>query len=446
METRLRLSEGFGRSAKLSLTIGWLAVSNVVLIAGFHWYVITHLGIGIETDALFAAIAVPQAVLAIATASLVNVLVPIFATQEAVSFERNAWTVLLVVTGLFTALAVVLEITAGWFVPILVTGFSWQAKALTVALARIQLANLTLTAAACVLSSLYQARGKFIWIELSSALSNLAALILVISSLPLYGVKAAAWSLVGGNVLQLVFLAKAPGRWRAPDLRSNVIKELYRRIRPILIGAAYYKTDPLVDRLLLSMVGTGSISLLYLGQQIFGSFNQIIGQAVASPSLPGLAIRAEARRADAFKSVYRTRLAWMASLTLPVYIVLATAGRELLGLFVGYGSVTAANVRSLWLVMMALGGLLIGGALGRMTSLAFYAKGDTRTPTRLGIWAYTLYVPIKIFAFLRFGLMGVAASISLFNLANFILQLILLELRSPTQADKTTGYVAIETE
>jgi putative peptidoglycan lipid II flippase len=440
------IDENFAKSAKLSLTIGWLAVSNVVLVVGFQWYVVTRLGIGIESDALFASIAVPQMVLAVATASFVSVLVPIFATRDAEAFRRDSWTVLLVITGLFTALALVLEISAGWFVPILVTGFSPRAKALTVTLTRIQFASLSFAAAASVLSSLYQARRKFIWVELTATLSNLAAFVLVVLTLPLYGVKGAACSLVAGNALPLIFLARAPGRWQTPDLRSDILKELYHRLRPILLGALYYKTDPLVDRFLLSMGATGGISLLYLGQQIFGATNQVLGKAVVAPVLPGLAIEAKARQLDAFKSLHRTRIAWIAALTLPLYVGIVAGGRELLRLFVGQGSVTAEDVHLLWLVMIALGGLLIGGALGQMTSLAFYAKGDTRTPTRLGVWTYTLYVPVKIFAFLRFGLVGVAASISLFVLANFVLQFIQLEQAQLTRVDKTNGYVAIESE
>ena len=62
-----------------------------------------------------------------------------------------------------------------------------------------------------------------------------------------------------------------------------------------------------------------------------------------------------------------------------------------------------------------------------MTSGAFYAMGDTRTPTMLFIVTYTVYVPIKIIVFLRYGMIGLAAATSLHLIINFLMQLVLLE-------------------
>jgi peptidoglycan biosynthesis protein MviN/MurJ (putative lipid II flippase) len=77
--------------------------------------------------------------------------------------------------------------------------------------------------------------------------------------------------------------------------------------------------------------------------------------------------------------------------------------------------------------MVALAGLLIGGASGQVMSGAFYAVGDTRTPTMLFIITYTVYIPIKILVFLRYGVVGLAAATSIHLAVNFLLQLVVLE-------------------
>jgi peptidoglycan biosynthesis protein MviN/MurJ (putative lipid II flippase) len=76
--------------------------------------------------------------------------------------------------------------------------------------------------------------------------------------------------------------------------------------------------------------------------------------------------------------------------------------------------------------MVGLAGVLIAGSVGQITSTAFYSFGDTRTPTRLGILTYTIYVPAKVLAFFSFGLMGVAVATSLFVLVNVLLQMAFL--------------------
>ena len=61
--------------------------------------------------------------------------------------------------------------------------------------------------------------------------------------------------------------------------------------------------------------------------------------------------------------------------------------------------------------------------------------GDTKTPTRLFILTYTIYFPLKVLAFLRYGLMGLAVATSVHMIVNFTLQLIVLErATAPTRA------------
>jgi peptidoglycan biosynthesis protein MviN/MurJ (putative lipid II flippase) len=96
-------------------------------------------------------------------------------------------------------------------------------------------------------------------------------------------------------------------------------------------------------------------------------------------------------------------------------------------LLIGHGAVTAENVRLLWLIMISLGGFFIGGTMGQITSKTFYAMGDTRTPTRLSVVLYTVYVPAKIAVFFAYGLMGLAVMVSVYTVVTLALQVLLLE-------------------
>src|SRR5260370_16770811 len=103
------------------------------------WYVVTHLGVGIQTDAFFASGALPQLIFLVASFSLTQVLVPLLATEDEKTFRRDAWGFFLSVTGFFTLLAAVLFVLAGYWGPLLFPGFSDQAKQFTISLTRIQL-------------------------------------------------------------------------------------------------------------------------------------------------------------------------------------------------------------------------------------------------------------------------------------------------------------------
>lgn len=412
---------------KQTLTLACLAGSNILVTLLFQWYVITQLGVGIETDALFAAMAVPQLILMVVSSSLTHVLVPLLVTEDEMTFGRNAWGFFLGISGIFTAFAVVLLISAGFWVPWMVPGFSRAGQSLTVTLTRIQLISMIFTASVSVLWSVYRARQRFIWVELSTLLSGVIALALLIKIFPRYGVAGAALLIVLRAGLQIVLLLPGLGRWQRPQWNSPAMREAWRRIRPLLIGTSYYRTDPLIDRFLASMAPAGELSLLYIGQQIYGVANVVAEKAIVAPMVPQLAIEAAANRWPVFRRVYQKRLLIIGGVTAVAYVVFLIAGERTLNLLIGHGGVTRNNVHLLWLIMVALIGFFIAGAMGQITSTTFYAMGDTRTPTRMSIVTYTLYVPAKVIGFMLYGLMGLAVVTSIYLFVNLIIQILLLE-------------------
>jgi putative peptidoglycan lipid II flippase len=261
---------------KLSLILGTLAISNAILAVLMPWYVVTHLGVGIETDSFFASGALPQLIFLVVSFALMQVLVPLLATQDEAGFHRDAWGFFLAVTFLSSLLALALGITAPYWVRLMVPGFSDQAKLLTTSLSRIQLLAMIGNASVAVLWSIYYARQKFIWAEVSSILANIAAILYLVWLLPSQGIVAAAWATVLNLGLKVALLMPVLGRWQKPELNSYAMNEAWRRIKPFLIGQTYSKTDPLIDRFLTSMGVAGNLSVLYIGQQIYSAVNLVI--------------------------------------------------------------------------------------------------------------------------------------------------------------------------
>lgn len=412
---------------KLSLTLGWLAICSTALAALMPWYAVTRLGVGVETDAFFASGALPQLIFLVVGASLAHVLVPLLTTGDEKAFRNDAWGFFLGVTAVFGVLALALCLTADYWVPTLVPGFSARGKALTVSLTRIQMVSMLCNASVAVLWSVCHARRKFVWAELSLVVANGIALLFLVVTLPRHGIVAAAWASALNMGLKLAFMSPVLGRWQRPRWDSPSMSEAWHRLKPFLLGQTYYKTDPLVDRFLTSMTSAGGLSLYYISQQIYSVVNIIFGKAFCAPMVPALATEAKAGDWFAYRRIYRERLLWTACLIASGYLVLLAAGNVLLRSLIGHGGITAENVRALWWIMVALGGAAAGGVAGQITSAAFYAAGDTKTPTKLFVWTYTIYVPIKVAAFLRYGLIGLAVTTSVHLTINFLLQLITLE-------------------
>lgn len=412
---------------KQTIQLGALSAVNIGLVFLFQWYVLIQLGPGMETDALFAGMAIPQLVLAVISGSLMHVLVPLLAGESEDRLRHDAWGFLVLIGGLFGLMAALLYVTAPWWVPLTVPGFDEVGRRLTVELARIQLIGMVFAAMNGVQWAAYHARRQFLWAEFTPIMASVFALLLLVWALPRFGVIAAAWISTLGLGMQTLLLAPGMGLPIRPDLKSATIQRAWLRIKPLLLGTAYYKTDPLVDRYLLSTANSGSLSLYYLAQQIYGAVSQVLNKALVAPLVPVLSVLYKEADKAGFRRAYRRKLLQVGAISLAGLFILGLLGQALLALLVGHGNVSASNVAELWWIMIWLGGMFFGGAAGQIASSSFYAAGDTITPTRMSVFTYTAYVPVKIASFYFWGVAGLAITTSVYYMTNLSLQIYLLE-------------------
>lgn len=422
-----------------TVTLGGLAATNVLVSFAYQWYIFTQLGPGRATDALVAGMVVPQLVLAVVSGSLTHVLVPLLASEDESTFRRDAWTFFQAVAFLFGAAAVGLSLAAPFWVPWTVPGFGKSAIDLTVTLVRIQLIGMVFTASTSVLWSAYHARQRFAWAELSVVLAAVISFPVLVFALPRFGVVAAAWVLVLKLGLQMLMLLPGLHRYHRPDFGTAAAREAWRRVYPLLLGTSLYKTDQLVDRFLASMAPAGGISLLYLAQQLYGAGHQVLNTAIAAPMVPELAMQAKQRDWKGFRRLSEHRLQVMVIVTGVCLIGVAATGMPVLSALFGHGRFDVSEINRLWWLLLALGGTWIGGAAGQILATSFYARGDTRTPTRIGVITFPAAVAFKVVGFYLLGVVGIALGTSLYFLVIAVTFYWFLSRRSQ-------GQLTLETE
>lgn len=416
---------------KLTLHLAILAAANLLAAFLIQALVFIILGPGEATDALFAAVSLPQLVVTVVAGSLMQVLVPLFTGRSEEDQRREAWSAAALITAVFTLIAGALAVFADVWVAWLVPGFDPEVTELTVRLTRIQLPCLVLSPLAGLLWAVHHTRRRFIRPELALLASTAAGLALLAWGLPRYGVEAGAWVhtiRVAGHTLLLLPSLGRPAR---PNLRSPLIREAVRRVVPLLAGASAVRLGPLVDRVLSSLTPAGGLSLLYFAQQLTWGAHTIITKSLTAPLLPELSERARQGSEASLRSLLRRRLLVTALVSSGAFLVLLTAGPGILTVFIGHGSVDSDNVGALWVLCVALGGSLVFGPLEQTLAFAYYARGNTITPTRVGIVAFLTATAGKILGFRWLGLPGIAIGVSLHALTSCALLWVLLSLSRP---------------
>jgi murein biosynthesis integral membrane protein MurJ len=409
------------------LLIGSASLLNVVMAVLFQWVLLIILGPGRDTDALFAALTLPQLFSTVIASALTQVLVPLLAGESEVDARRTAWSYVALFGPLFTAAAVVLAATAAWWVPLLVDGFDAAGKAETIALTQISVMGILFTGTIAVQQAAAFARGHYIWPDIAQALANTLALGLLWLLLPHYGVMAAAWITLGRLVLQCLLLMNALGRFERPDFADPALSAGWKRMKPLVLGASYYKLDPVIDRFLLSALAPGSLSLFTLAQQLQGAASQVVTKALATPAQTRMAALAKRGEDREFARVLKRGFIVTSAFCAACIAALALIGEPVLQILLSYGRFDAGHTHQLWLILLLASGVFILGASSSLLAGAYYARGDTRTPTLLGSLSFTISIAVKLFMFRYMGIFGLALAVSFQYVLSAVLMAIWLQ-------------------
>lgn len=409
-------SSGFGESASLSFWMAALSGLGIVFLVVFQWLILQIIGPGSQTDAFFAAMMVPELFQAAVTGSLTHALVPLFSTAGKDRLSVCASTFLFGVGAVFCSMSLLLSLSAPFWLPLVFPGFDAQSLQLTALLVKILLLAMTLTALAAVLAAASNARNRFLMVEASSVTAAAAALPLLIWGLPRYGIVAAAWAMCLRAAVQFVFLLPVLDALHRPDWKDATVRDGVYRLFPLVFGSSFYKTEVLLDRLLASLAPAGQLSLFQFARQFLSAGNTVIGKAIVTPMVPLLADYAKNRSWGRFRRISVSRLWVSLGICALFFLPLALVGKPVLSALLTHGRFTGGDVWNLYFFLLLLGGLWFGGAAGQVLATSFYAKGDTRTPTRIGIFAYIAGIGIKIGGFLYGGVPGLALATSLYFL------------------------------
>ena len=395
-----------------------LSISNIALVFAFQWYIVTYIGSGWKTDALFAAMVVPNLVLAIVSSSLTHVLVPILSVKQGVDFEENAWMFFYLVGFFFIGIAFFLVLSDGYWLPLLLPGFGSEELQLTTNVFEIQVLSIVGTSLVAVLEAASHAKSKFYNVELVKNVVGVIALIALSLSIDNYGIYAAAFIFAFRPLLSVMLMMKHLGHCRHPKYSRKDVKAVWDRLKYLIGGTAYYKTDPLLDRFLLSMATAGSITIYHLSQQIYSAGSTVMNRAISAPMVPILSRHADAGEWFRFRSDYKNRLYFALGLSLLAIMLIYFIGHYFLELLFHHKNFSESSVDDMWILMIALSGMFVAGSVGQILASSFYAIGNTKTPTHIGILGYTVGIFLKIGGFYYYGVIGVAIAASMYYTLN----------------------------
>lgn len=393
-----------------AMTVGlWTAASRV---AGFIRDVLIAalIGAGPVADAFFVANRLPNLFRRLFGEGAFNAaFVPVFSellTREGEETARHfAEEAMAVLAFWLLILTVAGEIFMPQLLQVIAHGFTRDpAKfALTVTLSRIAFPYLLLICLAALLSGVLNAMDRFIAAAAAPLLYNAFSIGAMFALAPFVATTghALAWGVSASGIAQLGLLYW--GVWhsgmRLHLPRPRLTPRMYllmRRMAPGLVGAGITQLNLAMDVFIGSLLPAGSVSYLYYADRVNQLPLGVLGTAVGTALLPLLSRQVAGGELRAAEETQNRAIEMALILTLPAAAALAICADPIMQVLFARGAFShaQASLSAQSLAAYSLG--LPAFVLVKVLAPGFFARGDTSTPVRLGMFVLVLNFSLNL--------------------------------------------------
>jgi putative peptidoglycan lipid II flippase len=218
---------------------------------------------------------------------------------------------------------------------------------------------------------------------------------------PSMGIHGLAWGAVVGAALhlgvQLPGLARLHPAYNLQlGLHMASVRNVGKLMAPRLLGVAAVQLNFLINTIVASGLPAGSLSAITVAFQVMTMPQVVIAQAIAIAALPTFSAQVAGGRLDEMRSSLVSTLRSVVLLSLPASVGLILLRGPIVALLFQRGEFGAADTELVaWALLWYAAGL-VGHSVVEITSRAFYALHDTRTPVLVGSAAMALNVALSL--------------------------------------------------
>ncbi len=163
------------------------------------------------------------------------------------------------------------------------------------------------------------------------------------------------------------------------------VADAIRRMAPVIAARGAVQLSAYLDLLLASLLAAGAVGALGWAQTLYILPVSLFGLSVAAAELPELARHGTPDAVGAITGRVDQAVREMAFVTVPTCIGYLAFGYLLVGALYRTGRFTVADNWLVYLVLAAYTVGLLASTTSRLLQSAFYALGDTRTPSRVAV-------------------------------------------------------------
>lgn len=205
------------------------------------------------------------------------------------------------------------------------------------------------------------------------------------------------------------------------DLTDPAVREVLRRMTPVLFGFGIYYVDVVVGRHLLSHEGVGPQSYFGFALRLCDFPQGIFVMAIQSATLPSLATLAAKKAYGEIRETFALGLRLALFVGIPASALLVVLAEPLVALIFERGHFTAQSTYETARALVAQGAGIWMVAAVRQLVIVFYALGDTKSPVWVSALDFVAFVASALLLRQYFGHVGISWAVSIASFVQVVL-------------------------
>ncbi len=324
----------------------------------------------------------------------------------------------LILSVLFIGVIIVLQFSGSTLVDWVVPGFDPKKRELTTQIL-LWLTPIILFLGTCsLLQSVLHAHQRFFWPAIVPFLKNVVLILSIIFLVPVYGITGLAVGFILGSFLWWIMLVppviKVLPKSSAKGSNIAELKNVMLNLWPLLCLLTADQLSALIQKGLVSGLGTGYISALSYGAKIAGLPIGIFTMAVATVYFPSLVKAIHSKDKDQSKSEALNGLSAIGFLAIPATLFIMLYAPILVELFFQRGSfdVQATALTSHALTWYALG--ILPQSFIVFFNRIYFSAEQVKTPMKIGVLSAIIHIIFCYFSVGWIGYIGIAIGTTLY--------------------------------
>ena len=266
---------------------------------------------------------------------------------------------------------------------------------------------------------------RFLMADVMMLIGSLFTLLMIVFMLESHGFGVLVFAYLFGSLLSFLLLL-----WM---IKGGILSFSFedtlgwKTIFTLLKVNALHRTSPFIDRYILTFGAAGSVTLFSLAMQINTALIKLYEKTFLYETLPKISRLIDEKKYSTVYVTVSVNLGFLLIAMLTVVLSLYLFSAQWDYLFIQWMAFSPVISQNLWWMTVFLVGVFFGSVGNNLINHALYSLNEFATAAKIGVLAFLFSIPLRIFAFVWFGMEGLAIANSFYYVLNLMVLFFILK-------------------